>query len=302
MCYFLGCRRDSFITHRAFCEVLSHENNINGTSMNPQNFSSHSQFHHSHGSFEAPSLKKEEEMNHFNLRQQIPSWFSSSTPQQQILPIHHHQNPNPTTLFPSFNSNNNIITSSSSDSPHMSATALLQKASQIGVTMNKTETSICRPHLNMQTHVPQYGNNNMVIMPSREEIGTDFSHCLESYENKATITSHNNNCFEASSSVLHDQGFVVGMFDDQQRDDNNNNNNNFGELVSKPTQYYSHFGKTNKGGGGANDDGEMTKDFLSLAAFSQRDQYLFNISANIDDPLASLSFGKQNQNQTFWRG
>lgn len=175
----------------------------------------------------------------------------------------------------------------------MSATALLHnKASQIGVTttMNKTEpypmsntTSI--PHYLMQNHVPAelYSNNNS--HSSREEIGNSFSNCLASYGNKAAMNSADC-CFEvsagdqASSSLLHDVmggGFVEntsfegvnsmtmrGMFDTQQRDDAN----------------------------AAND--EMTKDFLSLGGFS------FNMSGI--DPLDSLSFAKQNQNQEPWRG
>ncbi|GAU34450.1 hypothetical protein TSUD_06610 [Trifolium subterraneum] len=81
-----------------------------------------------------------------------------------------------------------------------------------------------------------------------------------------------------------------GMFDPQI------DNNNF------EGQQYSNFGKSNimKGGAIINDD-EMTRDFLSLGAFSQRDDFLFSISGGIDDPLGSLSYGKKNQNQTPWR-
>jgi len=274
--FIFDCRRDSFITHRAFCDVLSQES-ASISAVNPL-FSSHSQFHQSHG-FQPLSLKKEQD---FNLRPEIPLW---------LLPTHlnHFQNPNPTTLFPNNSFNSNNITTAS---PHMSATALLQKASQIGVTtVSKTEP--CRPHL-MQTHVP-----SGMVMPSREEIGTTgFSHCLASYGNKAAITS---DFFEESSSLLHDVMYgsesshsqfeavtaamnMRGMFDTQR------DNNNFEEQ-------YSHFGKSNIiKSGGANDD-EMTRDFLSLGAFSQRD--LFNISG-IDGPLSL--HGKQNQiqNQTPW--
>jgi hypothetical protein len=45
----------------------------------------------------------------------------------------------------------------------------------------------------------------------------------------------------------------------------------------------------------------MTRDFLSLGAFSQRDDLLFGISGIHDHPLGSLSYGKQNQNQIPWR-
>lgn len=267
------------------------------------------QFHNHYGhGLQPPSLKKEQDQ-HFNFRQQIPPWLTCSS---SVLPTHlnhsslsnHHENPNPTTLL--FNSSTTTTTAS----PHMSATALLHKASQIGVTttVNKTEPSLMsttssRPHYLMQTHVPaelMYSNSHSymassssavsrMVMPSREEIGTSFSNCLASYGNKAAINS--DNCFEESvadqaSCILHDVmggGFesssfegvnamtMRGMFDTQ-RDD--------------------------KGGGVNTANDEMTKDFLSLGGFSQRE--LFNISGI--DTLDSLSFGKQNQNQTPWRG
>ncbi|KAI5393517.1 protein indeterminate-domain 7 [Lathyrus oleraceus] len=312
-CGTLFSRRDSFITHRAFCDVLSHESAISMSAVNPL-FSHHSQFH-SHG-FQPPTLKKEQDFN--NLRpSEIPSWLFPSHMN------HYDQNPNPTSLFPSNFNSNNIITSSS---PHMSATSLLQKASQIGVTVSKTDQEHCRSSQLMQTHVPfeyktLYMNSSSpvsgIVMPSREEIATGFSHCLAPYGNKAAIASE---CFEGGvtvtatntatnttnteeSSLLHDvifgnessqfEGVVTtmrGMFDTQR----GSNNNNFEEFVSKSTQtQYSQFGKSN------NDD-EMTRDFLSLGAFSQRD--LFNISGINDDPLGSLSYGKQNHNQNPWRG
>jgi len=212
-----GCRRDSFITHRAFCDALAQES---GRAVNPHSLlSSHSQFR-SHGlQFQAPSslvMKREQEFN--LLGQEIPSWLSSptvleeslhsqtlrttldfSTP--QLFPTHanhslfnHDQNPSPTSTtttsyLPSLSSFHYSTTS-----PHMSATALLQKASQIGVTVSAAAPSqamIVRPHLLLQqVHVPECttatttttGYNNMapssavsgmvMAIPSREEIGT----------------------------------------------------------------------------------------------------------------------------------
>ncbi|XP_045824235.1 protein indeterminate-domain 7-like [Trifolium pratense] len=282
-CGTLFSRRDSFITHRAFCDVLSQES----AALNPL-FSSHS--------FQLPSLKKEQDFNIIR-PEIIPSWFPSSSTPQQLLPTHfshYHQNPNPTNLFHSNFNSNNIITTSS---PHMSATALLQKASQIGVTVSKTEP--CIPHL-MQTHVPYMTSRDHEIVNST----AGFSHYLASYGNKAVTNT------EESSLLLHDVIFgnenssshssqfesvnaamsMRGMFDPQI------DNNNF------QSQQYSNFGKSNiiKSGGAIVNDDEMTRDFLSLGAFSQRDDLLFSISG-IDDPLGSLSYGKQNQNQTPWR-
>ncbi|CAJ1972890.1 unnamed protein product [Sphenostylis stenocarpa] len=216
-CGTLFSRRDSFITHRAFCDALAQES---GRAVNPQSLlSSQSQFR-SHGlQLQAPSLlvlKREQEFN--LLGQEIPSWLTSPTVLEesmlrttfdfsppQLFPthvnhslFHHDQNPNPTstttasttTFLPSLSSFHYSTTS-----PHMSATALLQKASQIGVAVSAapSQEMIVRPHLLLQqVHVPECttttttttttGHNNMasssavsgmvMAMPSREEIGT----------------------------------------------------------------------------------------------------------------------------------
>ncbi|XP_027940348.1 zinc finger protein GAI-ASSOCIATED FACTOR 1-like [Vigna unguiculata] len=218
-CGTLFSRRDSFITHRAFCDALAQES---GRAVNPHSLlSSQSQFR-SHGlQLEAPPsssslvMKREQDLN--LLGQEIPSWLSSPTVLEQSLRttldfstphhslFHHDQNPNPITttttsssstttpsFLPSFSSFHYSTTS-----PHMSATALLQKASQIGVTVSAAAASqamIVRPHLFLQqVHVPQCtttttttttttGYNNMassspvsgmlMAIPSREQIGT----------------------------------------------------------------------------------------------------------------------------------
>ncbi|KAL2963659.1 hypothetical protein AAZX31_17G214300 [Glycine max] len=249
-CGTLFSRRDSFITHRAFCDALAQES---GRTVNPL-LDLSTQFR-SHGlQLQAPSslLMKGEHDHHFNLlNPEIPSWLLSSptvvveeealhnssqtirstldnfsTIPQLLFPtaqhvnnyhssslVHHDQNPNPsttttttssTTLLPSLSTSFH----SSSSFPHMSATALLQKASQIGVTVSCSTAApssqammLVRPHLllHQQVHVPEcstttaiattgttlgYNNNNnnmasssavssgMFVMPSREEIGT----------------------------------------------------------------------------------------------------------------------------------
>ncbi|WVY92305.1 hypothetical protein V8G54_037819 [Vigna mungo] len=190
-CGTLFSRRDSFITHRAFCDALAQES---GRAVNPHSLlSSQSQFR-SHGlQLEAAAsmvMKREQDFN--LLGQEIPSWLSSPTVLEesmhsqtlrttldfsttQLFPTHanhslfhhdHHQNPSPTTttttstttastptFLPSLSSFHYSTTS-----PHMSATALLQKASQIGVTVSAapSQAMIVRPHLFLQqVHVPE---------------------------------------------------------------------------------------------------------------------------------------------------
>lgn len=212
-CGTLFSRRDSFITHRAFCDALAQES---GRAVNPHSLlSSHSQFGSHALQFQAPSslvMKREQEFN--LLGQEIPSWLSSPTVLEESLhtqtprttsdfsstphlfPTHslfnHDQNPSPTSTPTSFLPSLSSFHYSTA-SPHMSATALLQKASQIGVTVSAaSQGMIVRPHLLVQqVHVPQCtttttttttGYNNMasssplsgmlMAIPSREQIGT----------------------------------------------------------------------------------------------------------------------------------
>ena len=347
VCLFVVCRRDSFITHRAFCDALAQESARAISAVNPLLSS------HSHGlQLQPPSVKKEQEIFN-NLRPDIPPWLSCPPPATEsghgnslrstldfsspLLPthsfepslIHHDQNPNPTaTLLPS-----NFQLSTGSASPHMSATALLQKASQIGATVsNKTSSSpptmLMRPHhqqlLQAADHVTAECTSTVgyscpsssmassssvsgLVMPSREEIATGFV-----YGNKAAGISSDNYLEEGAAntgaSFFHDmmgssvpcaggtfersfsfEEALRGMLNPSTRSDAN-----FQELVSKSTTDQNQFSKSSKKG---ND--EMTRDFLGLKAFSQKD--FFNISGF--DHLGSSSYGKQhNQNQSPWQG
>ncbi|CAL0332716.1 unnamed protein product [Lupinus luteus] len=325
-CGTLFSRRDSFITHRAFCDALAQESAIaNVTTMNPL-ISSHTQLLHSHG-FQAPPLVKIEQGFHIPTSE-IPPWLvGEANHSQAFKPLDfsltpllrtHYENPNPTTFLPSFQSN---IISPSSSPPHISATALMQKASQIGATVTKTapSTTILRPHLlYQQGHVHECTttgySSSFMASSSREEIGTVFSHGLAApYENKAAMISANTVGTDQESSLFHDMisgggdgtvhnasGFhnssfeeaMRGMFNNPPRDDSNN----FEELVSKSAQ--SQFGNKSNKGVGVSANGEMTRDFLSLGAFSQRD--FFNISEL--GHLDSSSYGKQNHIQAPWQG
>lgn len=209
-------RRDSFITHRAFCDALAEESarTISGNpllssqsaiAMAPSSSSSSaSQF--------IFSMKKEQQT--FNLRPEIPPWLacpnrnpnpnpgpgppsmeltnSSSifSTENQDLGIHHNPNPSlgsgPTTLPPP-PYHNNIPTTSS---PYISATALLQKAAQMGSTSSSSPAAMLSrgggggggPH---QTHVSTDSSSVVLNLSSRDH---GFINGLASFGNKADLS------------------------------------------------------------------------------------------------------------------
>ncbi|GAB2225528.1 hypothetical protein Droror1_Dr00006324 [Drosera rotundifolia] len=271
-CGTLFSRRDSFITHRAFCDALAEEtarsitvnhplhlptqaSAVAGTSsahhlMNLHHQQQQQQQQHSH--LNIPSLHpfqlKREQMsfnqtNNFNMmmRSDLPPWLSCPLPppQQQpnpsqldlstttntvVLPpppvfdprtqqqmgncqeYHDHSNPNP--------SMGTSLPSPYPLSSHMSATALLQKAAQMGATMStttSTTTTMPLHHHGNHGHVPitkcdmatsetaAAGNHNSndnsthndtavfgINLASREEMASGF---MTHFGNKADATS-----------------------------------------------------------------------------------------------------------------
>ncbi|XVF26961.1 hypothetical protein REPUB_Repub14bG0065400 [Reevesia pubescens] len=249
-CGTLFSRRDSFITHRAFCDALAEESARAITGTNPllsqhqpgASAASHinlqvPQFNPHDIQLQPFSLKKEQQSFTTTLRSEIPQWLASQSmlgagpgpPHQPIdlssssssifsprldhqefthqdLTLHeNHPNPNPSlgpTLPP--------YHPTTVPSPHMSATALLQKAAQMGATMSSktgsssatattAAASLMRPH--QQTHVSadSAGNNNNTTagfglnLSSREElgVGSGFIHGLAPFGNHKPAAAAN---------------------------------------------------------------------------------------------------------------
>jgi hypothetical protein len=304
---FHGHRRDSFITHRAFCDALAQESGRAITATNSLGSSQTQTQLHSHGIQSSLPLKREEE---------IQPWLACNSPLNlssshlfSTSALGHHQNPSPnstnpdsTVLLPPFQP---------SASPHMSATALLQKAAQMGVTMSKPSPS--------PTAVSYLG------VSSREEMGSG-SHAfgaLASFGNKAaaaaavTSSSSSTGFIEHSGaaansgggggvhSLLHDMmlmtslpcssGFEGSSFEeDYHRMMMMMNPKREGDFqdadLSKPSKSIN--------GGGGNDG--LTRDFLGVgarsAAFSHHKDFLNMAAFDYINPSSTYAH-QHNQNQ-----
>ncbi|XP_072983290.1 protein indeterminate-domain 7-like [Typha latifolia] len=295
-CGTLFSRRDSFITHRAFCDALAEES-ARAMAVNPlanhllftQPTSSHEpsslphtslqgQFPHlmtateantnimaSHGLQEF-SLKREQQQQQFNMMQDFPSWIdcqgSTSLNNLEIpssiyptRPEQDYSHENSTALP---NTSFSTPYQTSVPSPHMSATALLQKAAQMGATMSRT------PNLGeMATHSSGFG--------------LGLSSHLSSGDGGFGQGNQ-----EMTVNPLYPATNFDGSFGDA-----------FGGMLgSKRKGNSSHEGGGSGSVGGvmAGNDG-VTKDFLSLRAFSHRD--IFNMNGM--DPCMSSSNYEQNQ-------
>ncbi|QCD77756.1 hypothetical protein DEO72_LG1g1384 [Vigna unguiculata] len=161
------CRRDSFITHRAFCDALSDENSKFNEAGQLQSML--------HGSNLQPPM--------------IPN-LAASLPMKQPLPLPHELiaaipakpfNNNMAALPRSFSSTSspsqlcsnspNINMFEENAQTNMSATALLQKAAQMGATVNGNSNSMMtETGFSTSMPPPSYGVMNQHIHSAQQDL------------------------------------------------------------------------------------------------------------------------------------
>ncbi|KAH6793222.1 hypothetical protein C2S52_003699 [Perilla frutescens var. hirtella] len=367
-CGTLFSRRDSFITHRAFCDALAEEsaksisgnttptipliqNNVAANSLS--SVSHHINLHQiqsqfsnvNHDHHQLPFSIKKEQQN-FSLR---PPWLASpptlgpphapidlTTPssifqdfqQNHTITHHHHhqtQNPNPnpnTTIMgptlPPFHHH---------PPPHISATALLQKAAEMGAKSSTTPPSpspspspspagvFSRPH---HAHVSA-GESGTAGFGLKLSSRDQFINGLAPFGNKAatitggggttcTTTNH-----PSPSLLLHDiminnpaafDHHHGSTFEDDLSFAGILNNSNSSPSTAKKVDEESldfhatlhHFSSTRNN---SNDDG-MTRDFLGLRPLSQSDILSF---AGLSNCMNSTSCNEhQSHTERSWQG
>lgn len=335
-------RRDSFITHRAFCDALAEEsaratiintsnpllittNHINNQNQNPPlistpisstsishlNFQTQSHFNpldsNNYSSF---SLKKEHQnhhqITHFinNNNNNPPPWLllpspsksSSLDPNQDLNLI---LNPNHNHHFPS-----------ASPSPHMSATALLQKAAQMGATIsgegatqtirthdsssatnnNNNNNSNCNFGLNLSSS--RDNQNHQILMMGSSTEGAGLSHALPLYRNN-----------NRSSTAFSPSAFEGGSFDQLE--------STFGGVLKTDEIFINkdHNAIVSRSSTTGDQGGLSTRDFLGLRAISHS-EFLSNIAAAAggysncmnNNNGAGQTPQTQIQNQPTWQG
>ncbi|GMJ07618.1 hypothetical protein HRI_004431000 [Hibiscus trionum] len=263
-CGTLFSRRDSFITHRAFCDALAEESareitaHINN--LQPQL--------HSHG-FNSLSVKREEA--HFFSARAGTEWLELDHPLSQ------NQNPSQT----------------------MSATALLQKAAQMGATMSQNQPLHSPVAMQSRPYMPSgTGGSTSFAEPTP---GSGLGLSGFPHGNKAAVITSG---FMEQYSSAPPNSLLNEMMCSLSSATGFDGSSPFEQSFNRT---WNTKGNTSNGAagntGGKNVGNGMTRDFLGLKAFPHRDHFSDLVELNDRFDISSSTHGQQNQHsQTPWQG
>ncbi|XP_038898698.1 protein indeterminate-domain 7-like [Benincasa hispida] len=323
-CGTLFSRRDSFITHRAFCDALADESARSAMALNPllssynSNNNNNSQEFLNNNNF---ALKRDfNNNNNNNLRAEIPPWLQPSDLRAEILMGSGHEEHNHETLNPNPNPSGHGCGPTSglpppayqSCSPHISATALLQKAAQMGATMSSTTTtsgSMPRPHKLLHVSTGNYGE--MGLWSREVEMGRgggavscSSSSCTD-YGNKAANANASASA-SASTTFLHDM--INSLSSPSPSHPFLQHNSSFNDTANAAAAFSAMHHHTapvpattapSAVGSGSRSDG-LTRDFLGLRPLSHGDILSLTGFGNCIVPNNSSNL--QTQIQKPWQG
>lgn len=224
-CGTLFSRRDSFITHRAFCDALAEESaksiapaNIHqplllissptqgpASKFQPHSFNTNLM---TFDNFHAHTMKQEQQT--FSTGPLINHHYYNVNPSPNPRPVE-HGGPIHFLAGPGL-----LNSTTGGNSPHMSATALLQKAAQMGATMSTASadsTAMIIPH--NQAHVTSNSFGLHLSSRDQHQLSTGF---LSSFGNKAAPpvpTVDHYHQLSSAQSFLQDMMMTQGFVDDQ---------------------------------------------------------------------------------------
>ncbi|WOL09077.1 hypothetical protein Cni_G17830 [Canna indica] len=258
-CGTLFSRRDSFITHRAFCDALGEDkSSINSITADPVMADHHLQFPHPF----AASLDQPFPLHHPSIlpADQLPHLSSHGLQHELSLKrpwLDFRENTNalsyldlPSSIYPNDQNPGDLLpltyqfpaaaTAAASSSPHMSATALLQKAAQMGT------AAVSRPSENigqMASHTTTHHHAAFEVTAASAS-----SYDLIGFASQQDVGGGSNFDMAMMNSLSSQaQGFHGSNFEDA-----------FGEMLGSKRERSNEEGIRSEG---------MTRDFLGLRAY-----------------------------------